>query len=219
LVAAGFAWTTTTSTFNVGVQLSVPAWVQARALGTYQMVFQGGMALGSAFWGYVAEHSSVSRSLLCAALGLLISLPLTRRLHILRGTPPDLSPYSLNRPAPEVVIEPRPQDGPVLIMIEYRIQPSDYEEFSRLIHAMRAVRLRDGAIRWGVYRDAADPTRITENFVVESWIEYLRQRERLTTADRRIRDRLAALHDAESGPRASHMIYVREVEPNHSTLQ
>ena len=32
---------------NVSVQLAVPAWVQARALGTYLMTFQGGMALGS----------------------------------------------------------------------------------------------------------------------------------------------------------------------------
>jgi len=32
------------STINVSVQLAVPAWVQARALGTYMMTFQGGMA-------------------------------------------------------------------------------------------------------------------------------------------------------------------------------
>ena len=55
LMAAGAAWTTTTSTLNVAVQLSVPDWVQARALGIYQMVFAGGMAAGSALWGLIAE--------------------------------------------------------------------------------------------------------------------------------------------------------------------
>ena len=46
LLAAGFAWTSTTATFNVTVQLSVPGWVQARALGAYQTVFWAGMAFG-----------------------------------------------------------------------------------------------------------------------------------------------------------------------------
>ena len=67
LIAGGFAWTSTMSTLNVSVQLNAPGWVQARALGMYQMVFQGGLALGSILWGYVAEHSSPSRSH-CAAV-------------------------------------------------------------------------------------------------------------------------------------------------------
>src|ERR1700753_1526967 len=46
LIFSGWAWTSTMSTINVSVQLAVPAWVQARALGTYMMVFQGRMALG-----------------------------------------------------------------------------------------------------------------------------------------------------------------------------
>src|SRR6202000_1442754 len=58
LIFSGFAWTSTMSTINVSVQLAVPAWVQARALGTYMMLFQGGLALGSFIWGYIAEHSS-----------------------------------------------------------------------------------------------------------------------------------------------------------------
>jgi len=51
LMLGGMAWTSTASSFNIAVQLSVPAWVQARSLGIYQMVFQGGLALGSAWWG------------------------------------------------------------------------------------------------------------------------------------------------------------------------
>ncbi|HEY0309396.1 MAG TPA: MFS transporter, partial [Acidobacteriaceae bacterium] len=51
LMFAGFGWTSTMSTMNISVQMSVPAWVQARALGSFQMTFQGGMALGSVLWG------------------------------------------------------------------------------------------------------------------------------------------------------------------------
>ncbi|HEY7307179.1 MAG TPA: MFS transporter [Bryobacteraceae bacterium] len=213
LIAGGFAWTSTTSTLNVGVQLSVPAWVQARSLGLYQMIFQGGMALGSAVWGAVAEHFSTSRSLLCAAIGLAITLPFSRRFHVLHGKLPDLRPFAVNRPAPAVVIEPHPEDGPVLVNIQYSIRQEDYDEFTRAIHKMRDVRLRDGAIRWGVYQDTADPQRMVETFVVESWIEYLRQRERLTTSDRMIRDHLLTFHQGDGPPKASHMIYAREVEP------
>src|SRR5271156_2556069 len=93
LLMAGFAWTSTMSTLNLAVQVSAPHWVQARALGTYQMVFSGGMALGSVIWGLIAEHLSTPKSLAAAAVGLLITLPLSRRMHVLHGEQPDLSPF------------------------------------------------------------------------------------------------------------------------------
>jgi MFS family permease len=170
LLAAGFAWTSTTSTFNVAVQLSVPAWVQARALGAYQTVFWAGMALGSALWGFIAERVSTSRSLLAAAAGMLLTLPFAMRFHLLRGAPPDLSPFQLNRPAPQVVMEPGHEDGPVMVTIEYRVRVENYAEFTHAIHQLRSIRMRDGAIRWGVYRDTAAPERIVETFVAESWL-------------------------------------------------
>src|SRR5215469_1948389 len=63
LILAGIAWTSTAASLNIAVQLSVPAWVQARALGLYQMVFQGGLAIGSAFWGGLAEHTNTPAAL------------------------------------------------------------------------------------------------------------------------------------------------------------
>ncbi len=218
LLAAGFAWTSATSTFNVTVQLSVPSWVQARALGVYQMTFWGGMALGSTIWGFLAEHASTSIALVVAGIGLLGSVPLGRRFHLLRGALPDLSPYQLNRPAPQVVIEPHPEDGPVLVTIEYRIRHADYDAFIHSIHALRPVRMRDGAIRWGVFRDAVYPDRLVETFVAESWVEFLRQRERMTTSDRAIRDRVWDFHQGDSRPVTSYMIYARETAEQTSTV-
>jgi MFS family permease len=212
LIAGGFAWTSTTSTMNVAVQLSVPAWVQARALGAYQMVFMGGMALGSVLWGFVAEHSSASKALMAASATMLIGLPLTRRFPLLRGAPPDMSPHMLNRPAPDVVVNPRPEDGPVLVTLDYDVLPADYDAFTRAIHAMRDVRMRDGAIRWGVFQDAARRNHFVETFVVESWIEYLRQRERLTASDKIVRDRVWSFHQGPSAPKISHMIYARQID-------
>ncbi len=210
LVAAGFSWTSTMSTLNVSVQLSVPSWVQARALGAYQTVFQGGLALGGVLWGLVAEHLSTPIALACAAVGLLISLPLSRRFHVLRGELPDLSPFRKNRPAPETVFVPQPTDGPVRVSVEYRIHPEQYHAFTRAIHAFRDVRLRDGAIRWGVFQDVNDAAHMEETFVMESWIDYLRQRERFTASDSAIRDQVWSFHQGAEPPKISHMIYARE---------
>jgi MFS family permease len=212
LIASGMCWTSTMSTFNVAVQLSVPSWVQARALGTYQMVFQGGMALGSAIWGFVAQHSSTPAALISAAAGLLIGLAAVKRFRLLRGAPPDVNPYGLDRRTLRITTDPQPTDGPVLVMIQFRIRPEDHKEFIHAMHAVRNVRMGDGAIRWGIYQDAAAPERFVETFVVESWLEYLRQRERMTTAGWGVRDRAWSFHQGDNPPIVSHMLYATEVE-------
>ncbi|MGC2399501.1 MAG: MFS transporter [Acidobacteriaceae bacterium] len=211
LIAGGFAWTSAMSTLNLAVQISVPAWVQARALGAYQMVFAGGMALGSVIWGTIAEHFSTSRSLLCAAIGLGATLPWSLRFSVLRGTPPDLTPHLYTQPVPALGVERDETEGPVRVSIDYYIELGDYAEFTQAIYRLRDVRLRDGAIRWGVYQDASDPTRMNETFITESWLEYLRQRERFTASDLRIRDRVLEFHRGKEPPRISYMFYAKEV--------
>lgn len=100
LTGAGCAWTTTMSTMNTGVQLSVPPWVQAHTLGAYQMIFAGGMGAGSALWGALANHTTSKDSLLVAAAGIVETIPIVKHLPLLRGAPPDLNPFAVNRPAP-----------------------------------------------------------------------------------------------------------------------
>jgi MFS family permease len=215
LIFSGAAWTGTMSTINVSVQLAVPAWVQARALGAYLMTFQGGMALGSILWGFIAEHTTTPIALASAAGGLLVTLPLVWRFHILQGPVPDLSPYKWKRPAPEVIpipgVDEEPTDGPVRVSIDYRIPVENYAEFTRAIHELRGVRLREGALRWGIFRDAADPEHLNETFLMESWLDYLRSRERHTAADHLVHDRVRALHRHHAPPITSHQIYAKEI--------
>ncbi len=211
LIAGGFAWTSAMSTLNLAVQVSVPAWVQARALGAYQMIFAGGMALGGVIWGYIAEHVSTSKSLMCASVGLAVTIPLSLRFHVLRGVQPDFSPHLYSLPAPKLASEREDSDGPVRVSIDYHIDPTDYAAFTKAIHQLRDVRLRDGAIRWGVYQDASDPGHLNETFVTESWLEYLRQRERFTASDLATRDRVWSFHRGNEPPRISHMFYANEV--------
>jgi MFS family permease len=210
LLIAGFAWTSTMSTFNLAVQISAPHWVQARTLGAYQMIFSGGMALGSVVWGLVAEHLSTPISLTAAAAGMLITLPLSLRLHVLRGELPDLSPYRSTFVAPQLAMEPEMTDGPVRVLVDYCVDPEDYNDFVQAIHELKYVRLRDGAMRWGIFQDADDPRRLNETFIMESWIDYLRQRERFTASDRTVQNRVLSYHRGAAPPRVTHTIYAKE---------
>ncbi len=97
------------------------------------------------------------------------------------------------------------------ISIEYRIPLECYADFTHAIHELRDVRLRDGALRWGIYRDADDPTHLNETFLMESWLDYLRSRERTTAADTAIRDRVFAMHRGDAPPRVTHQVYAREL--------
>ena len=211
LILGGAAWTCTTSTINVSVQLSVPAWVQARALGTYLMVFQGGMACGSVLWGFIAEHTSTPIALTTAACGLFITFPFIRRFRILHGPLPDHTPHLSKRPAPQPTPDTEPTDGPVRISVEYHVPAENYAEFTRAIHQLRGVRLRDGAMRWGIYRDAIDPEHLEETFIMESWLDFLRSRERITASDEAIRARVRALHKHDDPPKTTYQIYAEQV--------
>jgi predicted MFS family arabinose efflux permease len=215
LLLSGAAWTSTMSTLNTSVQLAAPPWITARALGSYLMTFQGGLAIGSVLWGLIAEHTTTPIALAAAAGGMVLTLPLVYRFHILEGPLPDHTPYQFKRPAPELISinndAPDHNEGPVRISVEYRIPLEDYADFTHAIFDLRSVRMRDGAIRWGIYRDADDPTRLNETFLMESWIDYLRSRERVTAADTEIRLRVYAMHTGPNQPRVTYQIYVREL--------
>jgi hypothetical protein len=99
----------------------------------------------------------------------------------------------------------------VRVSVDYRDPAENYAEFTHAIHKLRGVRLRDGAIRWGIYRDAIDPEHLNETFIMESWLDYLRSRERITAADELIRAQVRALHKHDDPPRTTYQIYAREI--------
>ncbi|MFP5435821.1 MAG: MFS transporter, partial [Alphaproteobacteria bacterium] len=143
--------------------------------------------------------------MLVAAALVLASLLLAWRYPLDSAARFDLSP-SLHWPAPmiEAVIE---QDrGPVLVTIEYRIDPVLVPDFFAAMQDMRRIRRRDGAIHWGVYEDVAQPGRVVETFTVESWLEHLRQHERVTNADRVQQDAVRAFQVDAVPPLVRHLV-------------
>jgi MFS family permease len=207
LFALGAAWLTLLVSFITSAQGSVPSWVRGRALAFYMLVFFGGMALGSALWGTVAEQLGVTVAFVCAAVCLVAGLATTAH-HRLKETEGLNLDQSLHWPAPRVVHEPGAEEGPVLVTVEYRIDPANAQYFARAMGDMKKIRRRDGAIRWGLYRDTSDPSRHVETFVVESWVEHLRQHERVTISDRSVQERVNAFHIGPERPIVSHFIYV-----------
>jgi hypothetical protein len=105
-----------------------------------------------------------------------------------------------------LVAQPVENDrGPVLVTVEYRIRPDDRQAFLEAIEPLGYERRRDGAYRWGVFEDAAVPGRIVETFLVSSWLEHLRQHERVTNADRIVQDNVQRFQ-LEETPKVSHFI-------------
>ncbi len=205
MVVGGVAWMSLMSSFNVSVQTVVPAWVRARALAIYLLVFFGGLACGSAIWGAVATRLGTSRALLSAACAMMLTLLAALRYRLMAGESLDLNP-SLHWSEPTVVSEPHPEDGPVLVTVEYLIDPGRAEGFHEAMREMRRILRRDGAMRWGLFNDQAEPGRYLETFLVESWAEHMRQHARVTNADRAIQDRARSFHLGPEPPVVTHLI-------------
>jgi MFS family permease/quinol monooxygenase YgiN len=210
-VLAGVSWIVVVATLNVSAQVALPEWVRARGLAMAVSVMFGAATLGSALWGQVAAYTGLPAALYLAAAGAVLAIPLTRRWKLQTGARLDLTP-SLNWPPPLTVHKVEHDRGPVLVSVEYRIDPKNRDGFLAAVRKLEHGRRRDGAYRWGIYEDAASEGRFLETFMVESWLEHLRQHERTTNADRVAQDAVNRYH--ESGqPTTTHFIAVDDQMP------
>ncbi|WP_269715357.1 MFS transporter [Caulobacter sp. NIBR2454] len=204
MVVAGLAWIGMLTSLNVAAQMAAPGWVKARALAVYLLVFQGAMTGGSLLWGALAARTDVATALMVAAAGQMLALILAVFWRLPAGEGADLSP-SGHWAEPETSGAPH-GDRPVMIEIEYRVASDRVGEFVDALRRFKTVRHRDGAIRWDVWEDAAEPGRVIESFVVESWLEHQRQHARVTNADRVEQDLLNAFHQGEERPVVRHLL-------------
>jgi hypothetical protein len=97
----------------------------------------------------------------------------------------------------------------VLVLVRYRVTSKDGPAFLGLLYALSGDRRRDGAYAWGVCEDAADPERILEWFVVDSWAEHLRQNKRVSNADAELQQEAIRFHTGPGPPKVQHLLSVR----------
>ena len=205
LAIAGACWVLTLSTFNATVQLSAPRWVVGRALAIYQMAAFGGMAAGSWAWGQATLHLGPEQALLISAFTLLAGAALGLRYELPPLEALNLDPLSRWR-EPKVAVDIEPRSGPVIVTIEWLIREEDVVEFLKAMAERRRIRRRDGARHWTLLRDLTDAELWVERYDSPTWVEYVRQAQRITLADADISDRVRALHKGPNPPVVHRMI-------------
>jgi len=189
----------------------VPRWVQGRALAVYQIAIQGGLAGASALWGVIGVRYGLQIALWSGAASLLAGfVTYSWRLAAADEVETDV----VVRPSPESVMDIDPDSGPVLITIEYRIDPALTEEFVSAMRQLRVIRLRDGAVFWGLFVDTVRPDRFIENFVSETWVEHLRLHERRIESDVVYEERARSFQLGDAPP-VTHLISADAVAGHH----
>jgi predicted MFS family arabinose efflux permease len=176
---AGASWIAVLTSLNVSAQLSLPD-----------------------ICGQIASMIGMPLALLIAAAGATAAVPLTWRWKLQQGVGLDLVP-SMHWPEPVVAGDVAHDRGPVTVTVEYRIGAADRPAFLMAIGELSAARRRDGAFHWTILEDAADSERFLENFRVASWLEHLRQHERVTHADRLLQEAVGHFNIGGS-PKVTH---------------
>ncbi len=204
LVIGGGAWILVLSTLNSQYQSTLPGWAKARGMSYYLVIFQGGGAIGSAAFGVIAQDAGLTEAFLAAAAGLAVVALAGLALPFRAIAPADLLP-SGDWPDPRLVGAAEP-GGPVLVTIEYRPRPGRERDLIKALHAGRYARRRTGATSWRVWRDAADPGHVLEQFVVGSWDEHLRQHERVSVHDQQRLEEIAAMTNPDQPATVIHWL-------------
>ena len=211
LLLLGGGWIIALTTLNGVAQGILPNWVRGRGLAVYLTVFNGAMAAGSLAWGLVAQRIGVAPALLAGAVGLALVALGFHRVRLPAGEA-DLQ-ASNHWPEP-LLADPVDHDrGPVLVLIEYLLRREDRAGFVEVMQRLSAERRRDGAYAWGLSEDSADPERIVEWFLVESWAEHLRQHRRVSKADADIQTEAAAFHRGPDPPKVQHLLALNTAAP------
>lgn len=202
---AGASWLAVLSSLNVSTQLALPEWVRARGLSMLLMVYFGAMAGGSLIWGNIAGQIGVPNTLLIAAAGAALAIPATWRWKIIADPNIDLTP-SFHWPVPVMASEIEEDRGPVMVTVEYQIDPKNRQAFQNAMEDYGNTRRRDGAFSWGLFEDVSKPGYFLEYFLVESWLEHQRQHHRVTEADLEIENNVMQYHLGDNRPLARHLI-------------
>lgn len=204
---AGMAWVYVFATLSAGTQSSAPGWVRARAVSMNIVATQGCLAIGSALWGALASGVGTHWALGVSAASVIALQWYYRRVRVEMGQEADVVP-GVRLPELAIAAEPLPDDGPVLIQLEYRIDAAQREAFFKAIQKVGPTRRRNGATSWRVFRDLGDDGRFVERYVIASWAEYVRLRSRMTMADSRLQQSVAERQRPDVPIRVSRLIGV-----------
>jgi len=197
MVVTGTGWLVVVSTVLVAAQRGAAAWVRARVLALSSLSFFGSLAIGALVWGLIANRLGIQWTLTLAGSGLLVGLALVPYFRLATADSLNVE-QSRNWDDPVVAESLAADAGPVLVTVEYTVEPARRAEFAaQMRRHVRPIRRRDGAVFWELFVDSSDPRRCLECFVVESWAEHLRQHDRTTQSDRAVEEALRSFYTGE----------------------
>jgi len=205
MMLAGAAWLAVVNTLTVASMVSLPDWVRARGMSIYMMTMMAATSVSAAVWGQVASMIDVPWTFVAAAATGLASWLSIGRLQADSTEPQDLTPARiLKEPVPAFPVEH--QMGPVMVTIDYQIDPARATEFTTVMRESRANRLQMGALSWGLFHDTSELGHYIEYFLDESWADHLRRFDRFTAADADLRERRYAFHIGAEPPKVTRYI-------------
>lgn len=196
---------TTVSLLNVGVQLSSPRWVTARALSLYSSALTGGIAIGAWLWGVATAHFGVSHAMLISAVAVLGSSLVGFLIPLQDDREVDTESVGLANEVP-VGMALTMRSGPVVIEVEYSVDPDQARQFYAVAQKLQRIRKRNGGFDWSISRDIADPALWIERYHCPTWGDYLRLRDRYTQAELDIQAEVDAFNRAGRGMRVRRML-------------
>jgi MFS family permease len=196
---AGASWVITLSTFNVSVQMSSPRWVAGRTISVYQVAVFGGLATGSAVWGFVAGRFGLAETLIGAGVLMLLTLLTAPHLKMPSVEGLALDPWT-RQTFNEPVLEMHPRSGPIAVMIEYEVDPAESQDFLVAMQEMGRIRRRDGARRWTLTQDIDHPALWVEHYHSPTWLDHQHRQMRPTIADEAARERVLRFQKPGSRP-------------------
>jgi len=202
---AGASWIAVLSSLHVAAQASLPKWVRARGLSLFLTAFFGAMALGSLSWGLLAELTGIPIALVTAGAGAVIAAFLVRAIDLQRLEDDSLS-ASAHWPQPTGATDVDFARGPIMVTVRYEVPEQNVGRFLVLMEDLRVSRLRDGAHSWQIYASPEEADVYLEAFYLSSWVDHLRQHDRVTLADQRLQEDIRALCRRGEEPRVHHYI-------------
>jgi hypothetical protein len=208
LFLAGVGWLIVSAAVNSSLLKASPAWVRARAVAVYLLVFNGCLAFGSLMWGGIAQMVGMQSALMYGAAGLVVGLLAMIKYSLEAVEKLDMR-TSGPWPAPVVAVEPHPDRGPVQVTIEYIVETGKIEAFLKAISELELQRRRNGAFQWHLFVDLTRPGVHIESFLVETWAESLRLRNRITNDELVLEKLVYAFHCGPEPPKVTHLLAER----------
>lgn len=190
----------TIAMLNVSVQMSAPRWVTARALSLFSSAITAGIGIGAWAWGMVASAQDVAFALVASGIVVGATSLLGMLLPIGQDPEADLDTVEIGY-EPEATLPLTLRSGPVVVEVEYDVDPGLAREFYAVMMAMQRVRKRIGAFDWTIARDIENLALWTERYHCPTWGDYLRMRDRYTQADFDIQAQADAFDRSDHGRR------------------